>query len=345
MSPSKSTAEEKVREPVASLTYNAANRLTSVTGTPLAITGMVYDAFGQRCSKTAGGATTYFIYGQDGSLLEESNGGFPIDYVYLNTRPVAEILPSTGKMYFLHDDRLGTPQLASDGSQNVVWSASYQPFGQTTATSGSISQNLRFPGQYADAETGWNHNGFRDYVPSLGRYIASDPIGLLGGSNTYTYVGGNSITRTDKFGLLDLNLNPYGSDEYNEAATIFSIAGIYTVAGPTLTPYGLPGPTDFTTQDLSALSPYDLAFVIKSDPNYLAGEPVILIECGANRQPSKDRLSLAQALSNALNAPVWGADYDVWLNGTGGFYSLPWDVDFDNSQHGAYTWVYPMKRR
>jgi RHS repeat-associated protein len=61
--------------------------------------------------------------------------------------------------------------------------ATYQPFGQTQIVVNALTQNLRLPGQYADAETGYYHNGFRDYDPTLRRYLKSDPIGLLGGLN------------------------------------------------------------------------------------------------------------------------------------------------------------------
>jgi RHS repeat-associated protein len=88
----------------------------------------------------------------------------------------------TNRRLTLHTDQLGTPQLATGSSQSVVWSANYQPFGQTANTQGALVQNLRLPGQQFDVETGFNHNGFRDYVPNLGRYLESDPIGLAGGA-------------------------------------------------------------------------------------------------------------------------------------------------------------------
>ena len=48
---------------------------------------------------------------------------------------------------------------------------------------------FRYPGQYADAETGLYYNRFRYYDPEAGQYISQDPIGLAGGNPTlYGYV-------------------------------------------------------------------------------------------------------------------------------------------------------------
>jgi RHS repeat-associated protein len=142
------------------------------------------------------------------------------DYIYLNGRPVAVLNGST--LYYLHDDMLGTPQLATDSGQNMQWQASYDAFGQASV-SGTVTQNLRLPGQYFDVESGWNHNGFRDYAPQLGRYIEPDPLGMqgnasyyhprtgrflsgdpteyAGATNLYAYVDDNPISSDDPLGL------------------------------------------------------------------------------------------------------------------------------------------------
>lgn len=103
--------------------------------------------------------------------------------------------------YFFHNDHLGTPQAVTDTSQQVVWQGEYDPFGEVTETVSLVEQNLRFPGQYFDGETGLHYNYFRDYDPSIGRYVESDPIGLGGGINTYAYVGSSPINLADPLGL------------------------------------------------------------------------------------------------------------------------------------------------
>jgi RHS repeat-associated protein len=193
---------------VTALTYNQSGRVSTVAAGAQPLTQYTYDAFGHRIEKVGSvTATTLYQYDPSGRLLEETDGqGNPqVDYVYLNGLPVATIQPSNQKIYFLLDDRLGTPQIAADSTQAVAWSTTYQPFGQIATPPVVIVQDLRLPGQEAEVETGFNHNGFRDYVPAWGRYAESDPIGLAGGTNTYAYVGGNPLRYTDPLGLCSVS--------------------------------------------------------------------------------------------------------------------------------------------
>jgi len=105
------------------------------------------------------------------------------------------------EMYYVHSDHLGTPQVLTDKNQQVVWRRSQTPFGETVEESGTVIQPLRFPGQYEDPETGFHYNYFRDYDPTIGRYVQSDPIGLEGGMNTYGYVHQDPIKNYDPYGL------------------------------------------------------------------------------------------------------------------------------------------------
>jgi RHS repeat-associated protein len=84
-----------------------------------------------------------------------------------------------------------------------------------TASGRSVLYNLRFPGQYYQAETGLNCNYYRDYDSATGRYVESDPIGLHGGVNTYGYVGASPISRKDPSGLWFLY--PVNSGPFTQA--------------------------------------------------------------------------------------------------------------------------------
>ena len=89
-------------------------------------------------------------------------------------------------VYYIHTDHLGSPRAISNRLQDVLWSWAADPFGTTAANDDpdangvSFNFNLRFAGQYFDAETGLHYNYFRYYDPSTGRYITSDPIGIIG---------------------------------------------------------------------------------------------------------------------------------------------------------------------
>ncbi len=80
---------------------------------------------------------------------------------------------------------------------------------RTTADSAkAITNNLRYPGQYWDAETGLHYNDRRYYDPETGRYLSSDPIGYEGGINLYAYAGaapGRFIDPTGEFSLPNLS--------------------------------------------------------------------------------------------------------------------------------------------
>ncbi len=75
------------------------------------------------------------------------------------------------------------------------------PFGEVMFTTERIEIPIRFPGQYADLESGLSYNYFREYDPSLGRYIQSHPIGLVGRVNASIYVENSPIMRIDPLGL------------------------------------------------------------------------------------------------------------------------------------------------
>lgn len=179
---------------VLTFTYDAFNRMSAAGGATYYI-----NAEGQRLRKTVGGASTYFAPDAAGPLLAESQGSGWTDYIWLNGRLIGRI--NSGQLLAVHDDQVGRPEAMTDANKAIVWRARNFAFDRIVTVTNSVPLNLGFPGQYYDAESGLWNNGFRDYSPNLGRYVQSDPVGLVGGINTYAYVGGNPLSYVDPLGL------------------------------------------------------------------------------------------------------------------------------------------------
>ena len=80
------------------------------------------------------------------------------------------------------------------------------------------------------AESAYYDNWERYYDPSIGRFVSSDPMGLQGGINTYSYAGDNPLTDTDPSGLLTIPFTdiwiPAGESYGNSAAEAWATASL-----------------------------------------------------------------------------------------------------------------------
>jgi RHS repeat-associated protein len=194
-------------------TYNDAGRMVTA-GSGGNQTLYTYNAMGQRVKKSNASGATYFVYDESDHLLGEygTNGELIQEIVWFDNIPIAAIrLGGTGPqidVLYIHADHLNAPARISAPSTNaIVWRWDHDPYGNGAPNEDpdgnghSLQFNLRFPGQYFDAETGLHYNYFRDYDPAVGRYMQSDPIGLDGGANTYGYADMNPASNIDPSGL------------------------------------------------------------------------------------------------------------------------------------------------
>ena len=186
------------------LGYNGRNRLTVVQAAGQTVGTYIYNAFGQRVSKTAttpSSTTERFNTGVSGELLSEQ-GTANRDYVWVDDLPVA--LFDSGSqgtsISYIHADGLNTPRAVTTGT-TVVWQWPYQgnPYGEQQPT-GSLTLNLRYAGQYFDMESGLVDNGHRTFEAATGRYLQNDPSGFNGGANLYAYAMQSPLNFIDPTG-------------------------------------------------------------------------------------------------------------------------------------------------
>jgi RHS repeat-associated protein len=188
-----------------SYTYNAENRITAVDGGSTA--AYVYDALGQRVSKTANGLESDYILDASGNIRTVFGDGcgtgcWAAGYTYANGGLISVYGNST--TYFASRDHLGSTRLWTSLNQSIYDSLDYLPFGEIT--SASTDPDPEFTGKQRDSESNLDNFGARYYGSALGRFMSVDPtyeseiLELPQTWNRYAYVYDRPVNLTDPNG-------------------------------------------------------------------------------------------------------------------------------------------------
>jgi RHS repeat-associated protein len=193
-------------------TYDPYGRLASYSSAGFNAFAMLYSGSDERVQVTVGTTPRRFVHDESGRLIGEygATGTVYAEHVWLmpdieegGWEPLALVGPSTKS--WVHGDHLGTPVLITSAAGAQVNNFDALPFGtRWQALAASPTTAMAFPGQLIDVADRF-YNRYRDYDPSLGRYLQADPIGLAGGDNLYGYVGGNPLGGIDPDGLQPYN--------------------------------------------------------------------------------------------------------------------------------------------
>jgi RHS repeat-associated protein len=198
-------------------TYNKRNRLTGVTRNTASYATYGYNALEQLTTRTttAGGPVRQvaYTYDLDGHLITEAVGTSGVktrEYIWLPSNDnspvdlplaVIDIVGTTATISTVHADHLGRPIRMTNAAKATVWQATWKPWGEVQTLSGTNSNNLRFPGQYFQIETGLHYNHHRMYDPVTGRYTQPDPLRFVDGPSIYAYAKNSPYMRVDRDGL------------------------------------------------------------------------------------------------------------------------------------------------
>jgi len=106
---------------------------------------------------------------------------------------------------YQYSNHLGSAVLETDAEGRVISYEEYHPYGTTAYHSAKSGFDLslkkyRFSSKERDNETGLYYFGARYYPAWLGRWVSSDPIGIAGGINFFSYCLNNPVNVYDPNG-------------------------------------------------------------------------------------------------------------------------------------------------
>jgi RHS repeat-associated protein len=189
-----------------SYSWDYENRLTSVTlpnsgGTVT----FKYDPFGRRIEKISPTATSIFVYNDD-NLIETVNtsGGEVASYAQGQDIDEPLAMNRSGIVDYYEQDGLGSVTSLTALNGSLAESYTYDSFGNTTNSTGSLTNYFRYTGREFDTETNLYYYRARYYDTASGRFLSEDPLEFDGEYNFYRYAENNPPLLTDPFGLSSL---------------------------------------------------------------------------------------------------------------------------------------------
>ncbi|ATB37719.1 hypothetical protein CYFUS_003144 [Cystobacter fuscus] len=180
--------------------YNGAGFLTRVIRPDGLCVSFTYDALGRRIRKSTQEEEVTWVWDGEELLHELRDAAEPTSWVRAPDGLTPLVKFEGQAFYAILQDHLETPEVMYDESGRPVWRATYDSYGAIESRASESTCPWRWPGQYADEETGLYYNRFRYYDPAAGRYISPDPTGVDGGINLYAYVG-DPLVMGDPLGL------------------------------------------------------------------------------------------------------------------------------------------------
>ena len=190
-------------------TWDYQSRLTTVYASSYPSTFYQYDHTTARVAKGSGTATTTYT-----SKYYELISATSTKYIWAGDTLLATIEGNgtATTTSYMHGDHLGSTNVVTNASGNVVSTTDYYPYGAKRIDSNSNLIDRQFIGQRYDSSADLNYLNARYYQSGRGQFLSQDPTFWSGRQNifdpqslnSYSYANGNPITGKDPLGLFNI---------------------------------------------------------------------------------------------------------------------------------------------